>query len=106
MSLETVNEGTTCYITATFKDKNAANAAPGSARFRVDCKTTGAVVAEWTAIASPTAIQEIEIDATLNVMQSESNVNELRRVTVEGTYGADDKITDKYEYQLVNMDGI
>lgn len=105
--LPPVNEGTTSYVTAVFKDKAGLPVAPTSAQYRVDCETTGNQIVDWTAIASPASSQEIEIDSTLNVIQDEDNSLETHAVTVEGTYGVgDDKVTGKFQFYLVNMHGL
>lgn len=105
--LPPVNEGTTSYVTAVFKNKDGTAVAPDSAQYRVDCKTTGNQILAWTAIPTPTSTTEIEIDSTLNVIQDELNLSEEHVVTVEGTYGVGaDKVTGKFNFELFNMYGL
>lgn len=102
MPATTVNEGSGAFLTVTFKDKAGAQAAPTSARYRIDCVTTGEEVADWTAMTAAAQV-ELAITSAQNAMRSEANANELRRVTVEGTYGAGDKVTGEYEYNVANL---
>lgn len=101
--LETHNENTTRYVTATFLNKDETEEAPASARYRVDNVTNDSAVVAWTAIASPSAIEEIVITAIENAIVTPANPQEVIEVTVEGTYSATDKVTSKIQYTLVNL---
>lgn len=108
MSLQDVNEGSTSFITATFKNKIGNNVAPTSADYRVDqVASDGTVtqVRDWTSIPTPAAIQEITILATDNLMIDETLDSEERVVTVRADYGADGEVTEDFEYTLKNMLG-
>ena len=61
----TVNERTTSYLTAAFRDKNGVLAIPGSVTYRIDCVTTNTVVLAATALTPAT---EIEIAITIVVI--------------------------------------
>lgn len=101
------NEGTSFIITAVFVDSNGVPSAPTSARFRIDSIDPLGFILGWTAINSPTATHELQIDSTYNVMQDESKDSEEHVVTIEATYGVGvDKVTDEYRFSLKNMFGI
>lgn len=100
---ETVKEQSTAYVTATFKDKAGASAAPTSARYRIDCVTTGTMVRDWTTIASPAAAQEITLTPSDTAIQTSSNATETKRITVEATYGAGDQVVDEYDVLVANL---
>lgn len=102
----TVNENTAAWLAVSLKDKTGALAVPASTRYRIDCVTTGAVIRDWTA-GPTTSSYELQIDADLNEMQSPTNNQELRRVTVEATYGAPgDRVTAEFDYALINLSGV
>jgi hypothetical protein len=102
MSLEEVNEGTTSYLTVSFLDKSGAAAAPASARCRIDCLTSGQVIRAWTALTPGTSI-EITITAAENALNNDASEYETRLVTTEGTYSSTEKVTDEYQYRLINL---
>lgn len=101
--LEKHNENTTRYITATFLNKDESEEAPASARYRIDNVTNDSVVLAWTAIATPAAIEEIVITPAQNAIVTPANPQEVIEVTVEGTYSASDKVTNKIQYILLNL---
>lgn len=101
--MATVNEGSTCYLTVSFKDKNGVAAAPTGVSYRIDCLTNDQEIKDDTDFTPPAASIEIEIDSTDNAIIDQDNHSERRLVTVTGTYGAEDKIVEEYEYDLINM---
>ena len=101
--MTTVNEGSTCYLDVSFKDKEGVLAAPTSISYRIDCITNDEEIKDDTVFAPPASSIEIEIDSTDNAIIDQDNNSERRLVTVTGTYGAEDKIVEEYEYDLINM---
>lgn len=102
MGPEKINEGTTAYLTVTFKDKAGVNAAPTSATYRVDCLTTGTAIRAATALPAGASV-ELTLTKTDNRIVTPANVRERRRVTVVGTYGADDQVQEEYDYDVLNL---
>lgn len=102
MDPATVNEGTTAYLTVTFKDKAGVNAAPASATYRLDCLTTGTAIKPPTALPAGASV-EVTLTKTDNRIVTAANVRERRRVTVVGTYGADDQVQQEYDYDVLNL---
>jgi hypothetical protein len=106
MTTTTVKEGCSAWLQVTLKDKTGALAIPTATRYRIDCMTTGAIIKDWTVGPASSAF-ELALSATDNVMQSENNAQEQRRVTVEASYGsAADKATDEFDFTLVNLSGV
>ena len=106
MSTPAINEGCSAWLQVDLKDKAGALSTPTAVRYRIDCRTTGAIIKDWTAAAAQSS-QEIALSATDHVLQSPRNIQEVRRVTVEATYAdASDKVTAKFDYALVNMMGL
>ena len=98
-----VNENSTSYVTAVFKEKDGNVQAPDSARYRIDCVTTGTKIKDWTPINNPGSTEEITISKSENAIIDQSNPTEQRVVTVEGTYGVDDGVSEELFYDLINL---
>jgi len=102
---DTVTEGSSASYTVAFFDAAGVAATPQSIRYRIDCATTGAEITAWTAISAASSIT-LPLTPTENQMQAESNTRETRRVTVEITHGASDKLVDSQDYTLTNSMGL
>lgn len=103
MNLEKINEGTTGYLTINFKDKDGALEAPASATYRIDCLTNSQEIKTDTDITPIASSVEIELTATDNAIIDQAKPYEKRLVTVKASYGADDKINEEYEYNVINL---
>jgi hypothetical protein len=101
--LITFNEGGTGYISADFQDKNETSQAPTSARYRIDCKTNGVQVRDWTAITAPQAVHEIMITSSDNAIIDPAQEVETKEITVEATYGVGDVIPGQVAYGVKNL---
>lgn len=97
-----INEGTSAWLTVTFKDKAGANAAPSSATYQVDCLTTGTAVRAATAMSAGASV-EIALTESDTAIQNAGNATERRRVTVIGSYGAGDKVKAQYDFIVKNL---
>lgn len=100
--MQIVNEGTTAYLTVSFKDKAGAAAAPSTLTYSLHCLTTGAVLRNNVSLTAGTSV-EITLSATDNAMQSQSNRRETKRVTVKASYGAGEAVNSQYDYQVANL---
>ncbi len=100
--VDQVKEGTTAYLTVTFKDKDGAPQTPSSADYRIDNLTTKKVVLASTNIPAPGNPQEIVITSTQNKLHKQKNSKERFRVTVVGNYGAGDAAVDFFDYEVIN----
>lgn len=98
-----VNEQSTAYLTVEFRDKAGDLQAPSSARYRVDCPAPSSELRAWTALGAASSV-EIELNAEDNTMVNGNRPYELRRVTVEATYGADDKLVAEFDYRVRNLE--
>jgi len=106
MSLENVNDGSTCWLTITFLDQDGVAASPSSATYRIDDPDTGVEIVDDTAITPISSEVELEISPESNTVRSESNVRERRRVTVKATFGSGDKFNKTYTYNVVNLTAV
>lgn len=100
--MESVNEGTTCYLTITFLDKNGNAVAPSSVTWEAIDLKTGTVMKSETGI-TPGATIEIAVPASVNAMHDAAMLEEIRRITIKASYGADDKVTGQYDYRVINL---
>lgn len=104
MELKQINEGSTGYLTVTFKDKAGDPAAPSGITYRIDDLASGTEVLGDTAV-TPGASVEITLPPSVHVPIGNARTQH-RRVTVKATYGADDGINAEYEYELINLGGV
>ncbi len=102
--MDTVNEGTTAYLSVSFLDKLGAPVAPSSVAWRIDCLTTGTAVLASTP-ATPGTVVELVITPAHNAILG-SRPFERRRVTVEAGYGAGDGIKSQFDYLVRNLSAI
>ncbi len=79
------NEGTAFTATAYFRDGEASSAS-STAKYRVDCLTTGEVLTDWTTLTPAVSIA-ISITSTNNAIQENSNKYEKKQITVSANHG-------------------
>lgn len=96
--MDTVNEGSTAYLTVTFLNKAGTPDAPNAVSYRVDDQSTGAEIKADTSIAAGSSV-EIVLPPSVNAITGSAR-GAYRRVTVTGTYGADDAIREEFVYQI------
>lgn len=101
-TLDSVNEKTTSYITASFKDKTGLPAAPASANYQIHDAATGAEIKATTALTPATDI-EITIAPSENAVLNSSLAVEKHVLTVVGTYGASDAVTGRFYFNVRNL---
>jgi len=102
MSLETIEEKSTAYLTVVCLDKDGSPETPSSAEYRADCVTTSTQIKDWTA-TTPGAAMEITLDKTINVIQTATNEYEKKRITFKAVFGANDESYAQYDYLVHNL---
>jgi len=102
MTTDTVNEGTTAYLTATFRDKAGTLALPDAVSYRIDCMANRQEIRDDTS-ATPGTSVEITLTPADNAIIDATKSRELRRVTVTGTYGESDAVVEQYDYWVRNL---
>lgn len=100
-----INEGTTGYLSATFKNKLGVAQVPTSANYRIDDVATGTEIRGVTAI-TPAETAEIELSSSDNRLLNSQNRHELKRVTVVASYGSGDVVTAEYQYRVKALPGV
>lgn len=100
--MDRVAEKSTAYLTVSWLDRNGAAAAPASVSYRIDNPSSGAAVrADTSASAGTTTL--ITLTPADNTLAAQTVAREARRVTVTGTYGADDAVRTQFDYEVVNL---
>jgi phage gp45-like len=102
--LQSINEGSTAYLTASFEDEDGVAVVPDSITYRIDCLTSGTVIRNNTSVTPATSI-EIKLTPGDNVIVNPGTycVSELRLVTVEAVLGDNDVITEEYKYAVKSL---
>ncbi len=103
MHIEEVNENSTRYLDVTFRDENNALAAPNSVQYRVDCITTGTAVKALTTVNAPSSSLRITLTKAETAIITDTNNQELKRVSIIAEYGAGDEENDEYDFYVKNL---
>lgn len=101
MSKESVNEGTSSTIRATFRDQDGVLSAPTTAQYRIHCQQNKQEIRAWTALV-PAAEIDIDLLPADNACVT-SRVSEQHEVTVRATYGGGQQVTGRYVYDVKNL---
>lgn len=96
-------EGSSFTATAYFRNADAAEA-PTTAKFRLDCLTTGKVLQDWTTL-TPAASISISITATHNAIQNQSNRFEKKQLTVSSNHGTATQHRETAQWMVENIRG-
>jgi hypothetical protein len=105
--MESVNEQSTCIVTASFKDENGNSVTPGAAWYSLYCETTGKEIVAEVALTGLSTSKDIEITPAQNTMQNVGNPSETKVVTLRFTYsGGSKQGTGFYKYSLINLERI
>lgn len=96
-------EGSAFTATAYFRDGDAANA-PTTAKYRIDCLTTGKNIKDWTTLSVAASIA-ISITATDNAIQDQSNRFEKKQITVAADPDGAGQVREAITYKVENLRG-
>lgn len=98
-------EGSAFMATAYFRTRSTAAAdTPSSVKYRIDCLTTGKVLADWTTVSAASNVS-ISITATHNAIQDQSNRYERKQLTVASDVDAADQHRETAEWRVENIRG-
>lgn len=100
--MDQLNEGQTAYLTVNFLDKNKVLAAPSSIQYRIDDQASKQVMKALTTVAAAASV-ELEIGSDVNFIVNTKSGEEIRVVTVVGTYGANDRAVAVFTYVVKNL---
>ena len=110
--MKTVSERNGLEFTAKFFDHENQPAVPATVHWRLDCQTTGANLVDWTE-ETPVATYddfgdavdvsvEVEIPASANAIQQDSNRREIKELTVTAGKDTDREYSETITYVVVN----
>lgn len=88
-----VDEGTSFTATAYFRDGDASTV-PTTARYRVDCSSTGKAIRAWTDL-TPAASINITLTPDDNQIVSNTRSEERRQLTVETNTALDTQTRER-----------
>lgn len=101
--IPTVNEDTSSRLVINLWDNENIPAPPLSAKYRVDCLTTGRQVRDWVDIDEPTAILTLGLTPEDNCIFNGANQKERRAVQVVAVYDDDDEFHGQFKYDVLNL---
>lgn len=100
------NEGSAFTATAYFRTRSTSAAVtPTSAKYRIDCLTTGTVLQDWTTVSAASNVS-ISVTATHNAIQDASNHFERKQLVVESDAGLATQHRGAVEWRVENIRGI
>lgn len=99
------NEGQSFTATFKFFDEDFLASTPSTARYRIDCLTTGGVVRDWVVLAVSQAI-DIAVTPSDNQIIDSSNPNETKQMVVQSNYGTDTQSVQATEWIVENLQGV
>lgn len=103
--MRTINEGSAITVNAAPRDEDNLPVTPSSAQYRIDCLTTGVEVLGWTAIASPTDSNDIDVPGTLNAIVSTNNPRERKQLVFQTVAGGETR-NDTLDWEVRNIYGV
>ena len=94
-------------FTATFKffDSGFAPSTPATARYRIDCLTSGVTIRDWT-VLTPTQSIDIAVTPTDNAIQNSQNPSERKQIVVQSNYGTDTQSVQSSDWTVENLQGV
>lgn len=101
MATVIVKEGDGHTVTVAWKDGFGAPVTPLSARYRLDCLTTGLTSLDWQSIAASDTVT-IDIPGSANAILSTANEQEVKQITVQANPGQTNQKTVVGEYVVPN----
>jgi hypothetical protein len=94
-------EGSSFDAIAYFRQAGTATA-PTTAKYRVDCLTTGKELQDWTSL-TPAVSNTIAMTATFNAIQRNSNRSERKQLIVASDPDAADQTRDQITWKVENL---
>ena len=97
----TINEGSSAFLTITFRDQTSVGITPTTAAYRLD--NAGVQVRGWEAFTPSSSSHIIEITGAENAILNPELAQEIMTVTVRWTYGTGSSGTESFEYVIKNL---
>ena len=101
-----IKEGSRLIVTARFRDRaTQANVTPTNVKYRLDCLTTGAAIADWTT-ATPGTTVAITTTPEQNAIRDQGQYSERKQLTVAADYGLSTQYVETFDYWVESVHGI
>jgi hypothetical protein len=101
--MEKIVAGNTCVLSLSFTDETGAEVTPSAAAYTVEDVGSGEVLKASTAFTPSAGSYDLEISYLYNAIINPLLIKEIRRVTVNFTYGLSNKKgVSVYLYALIN----
>jgi len=98
-------EGSAFNVVVYFRLRSTAAAAtPTSIQYRIDCKTTGTEVLDWTTVSAASSAT-IAVTGAQNAIQNDSNDYEIRQLTVMCDEGLATQYRGTARWRVENLYG-
>ena len=97
----TINEGSSAFLTITFKDQTGTGVTPTTAAYRLD--NAGVQVRDWEAFTPASSSHIIEITGAENAILNPELATETMTATVRWTYGTGSTGSEAFEYVIKNL---
>lgn len=106
MRIPRLNENTTFQRDVTFLNSDRDPIAPTTARYRVDCLTTGTVVRDWTPLPTAESTATITLNQVDNRIVGYAREFEVRQCVVEATDILNQKYVSEFKWEVQDLDGL
>lgn len=103
--LKEYNEGQSFTATFKFFDSGYVPSSPTTARYRVDCLTTGNEIRGWTTV-TPAQTLNISVSPEDNRIVSSANPFERRQLVVQSNYGTSTQSVQTSDWLVKNLQGV
>lgn len=101
----TVAEGSAFSATANFRTRStSAASAPTTIKYRLDCLTSGAQIADWASVSAASSVT-IAVTGTHNAIQSNGNDYEVKQLTVMADEGLTTQVRQAVRWRVENLYG-
>ena len=97
----TINEGSSAFLTITFKDQTGTGVTPTTAAYRLD--NAGAQVKDWESFTPSSSSYIIEITGAENAILNPELATETMTATLRWTYGTGSTGSESFEYVIKNL---
>lgn len=98
-----VKEGSSFTAIAYFRSGKS-SATPSTAKYRIDCLTSGTILQDWTTLTPATSVN-ISVTSTHNAIQHGSNRIEKKQLTIAADPGGSTETRDVATWVVENIGG-
>ncbi len=100
-----VNEKSPLFMTVVFTDQNGDPLVPTTVEWRLDDKTKGVEVRDWTNMPSPASTMTVTIPGSDNTIDDEAHVSEVMAFGIRVDSTLPGEAHTEFQYNLINLTG-